>query len=63
MRMPFAHLEEILSINCKILEHCFCLLFPLTKLHGIVEGQAWLARITFCLCFCTQDVCYCELLH
>lgn len=51
MWVLFAHLEEMLAMNCKILEPSFCLLIPLTKLHGIIAGQAWLIGLTFCLCF------------
>lgn len=41
----------MLAMNCKILEPSFCLLIPLTKLHGIIAGQPWLIGLTFCLCF------------
>lgn len=60
--MLFAHLQELLPMNCKILEPDFFLYLQLlvTILDGVIEGQAWLTGITFWLWFiCSQ--CHCEL--
>lgn len=63
--MLFACLQELLPMNCKIVEQDFSFFFlylqlPVKILDGIIEGQAWLTGITFWLwSVCSQ--CYCEL--
>lgn len=59
--MLFACLQELLPMNCNILEQDFffgCLQLPLTILDGITEGQAWLTGITFWLWFMCSQCCW-----